>query len=121
MRRRLLLLSAPLLSVTAWAGDAMPPAERTRVERLIRYVESRADLVFVRNGKDYNCADAATFLREKLSAMGGDVATARQFIDQIASKSSMSGEPYMVRHPDGRMEPSAKFLGDELKRIEAGH
>src|SRR5215471_16993327 len=110
MRRRLLLLSGPLLAFAAWADDAMPPAERSRVDRLIQYVESRTDLAFVRNGTSYSSKDAATFLREKMSAMGGNVTTALQFVEQIASKSSMSGEPYMIRYPDGRMEPSAKFL-----------
>jgi len=119
MRRRLLLLSGPLLIRAAWAGDAMPAAERDRVERLISYVESHTDVAFVRNGTAYDSKDAATFLREKMNAMGDRVTTAQQFIEQIATRSSMSGEPYMIRHPDGRTEHSAKFLGDELKRMNA--
>jgi hypothetical protein len=118
MRRRLLLLSAPLLAAAAWGGDTMPPAERSRVDRLIQYVESRTDVAFVRNGAAYSSKDAAAFLREKMGAMGGQVTTARQFIDLIATRSSMSGEPYTIRHPDGRTEPSAKFLHDELKRMD---
>jgi hypothetical protein len=119
MRRRLLLLSGSLWLCLAWAGDGMPEAERTRVERLIVYVESRTDVAFVRNGTAYSSRDAATFLRGKMDRMGNGVTTAQQFIEQIASKSSTSGEPYMIRHPDGRMEHSAKFLGEELKRMEA--
>ncbi len=49
--------------------------------------------------------------------MGDDVTTARQFIDNIASKSSTSGQPYGVE-VDGRSQPSAQFLGDELARLE---
>jgi hypothetical protein len=97
----------------------MPAGERDRVDRLIGYVESRTDLAFVRNGQDYSSKDAASFLREKMDQMGGSVTTAQQFIDQIATRSSMSGEPYMIRHPDGRTEHSAKFLSDELRRMDA--
>jgi hypothetical protein len=118
MRRRLLLLSAPLLAAAAWGGDTMPPAERGRVDRLIHYVESRTDVAFVRNGTAYSSKDAATFLREKIDAMGGQVTTAHQFIELIATRSSTSGEPYTIRHADGRREPSAKFLQDELRRMD---
>jgi len=119
MRRRLLLLFFPLLAAGARASDdRMPPHERARVERLIAYVESRTDVAFVRNGTAYNSQDAASFLRGKMDAMGDRVTTAQQFIDFIASRSSTSGEPYMVRHADGHMEHSAKFLGEELKRME---
>ena len=118
MRRRSLLLSGLLLVPAARAGDAMPPAERERVERLIVYVESRADVAFMRNGAAYSSREAARFLRGKMDRMGGDVSTAQQFIDRIASRSSTSGQPYMIRHADGRIEQAAKFLGDELKRIE---
>jgi hypothetical protein len=120
MRRRLLLLSGSLLLPLARAGDAMPAGERSRVERLIAYVESRSDVAFVRNGTAYSSRDAASFLRGKMDQMGSRVTTAQQFIEQIASRSSTSGEPYMIRHADGRMEHSSKFLGDELKRMETG-
>jgi hypothetical protein len=120
MRRRLVLLSGSLqLAATAPAGDAMPEGERARVDRLILYVESRTDVAFVRNGTAYTSRDAATFLRGKMDRMGRGVTTAQQFVEQIASKSSTSGEPYMIRHADGRVEHSAKFLGEELKRMEA--
>lgn len=118
MRRRLLLLSGSLLLPVARAGDAMPAPEKHRVERLIAYVESRTDVAFVRNGTAYSSRDAASFLRGKMDHMGDGVMTAQQFIDRIASRSSTSGEPYMIRHADGRMEHSARFLGDELKRMD---
>ena len=46
------------------------------------------------------------------------VNTAQQFIEQIASKSSTSDEPYVIRFTDGREMPAAKFLSDELKRMD---
>jgi hypothetical protein len=118
-RRHALCLIASLASANAaWAELA--PAERARIERLIRYVETRKDVRFVRNGTDYSCDDAAKFLRKKLDSMGEHVRTAHEFIDQIASKSSTSGQPYTIRFSNGHIEPAAKFLQDELKRMDTG-
>jgi hypothetical protein len=105
---------------TAGIGAAAPPLqEQTRIDKLIRHVETQKGMRFIRNGTDYSCEDAAKFLRGKMESMGNEVTTARDFIDRIATKSSMSGKPYHVRFSDGRLIPAAQFLGDELKRLEA--
>src|SRR5205085_12126360 len=92
-RRRLLLAAAFawLAIVIAPAAHALSAPEQARIERLIKYVESRTDLQFVRNGSSYSSEDAAKFLRGKLDGMGGNVNTAQQFIEQIATRSSSSG------------------------------
>jgi hypothetical protein len=118
-RRRFVVGTVFGLVVTGSATAAPPAHELNRIERLIRFVESQKDMKFIRNGSEYTCAEAAKFLRGKLESMGGDVSTAREFIERIASKSSMSGEPYHVKLADGRLLPAAQFLGDELKRIDA--
>jgi hypothetical protein len=117
MMRRALLLMAFLWGAGAAAAD-MSPAEQARIDRLIAFVESRKGMTFVRNGKDYSCEDAARFMRGKLKSMGEHVSTAQQFIEQIASKSSTTGQPYVIRFADGKTEPAAKFLGDELHRMD---
>jgi hypothetical protein len=96
-----------------------PPHEQGRIDRLIRYVESQKDMKFIRNGSEYSCAEAARFLRGKLETLAADITTAREFIERVATKSSMSGQPYHVKFGDGRLMPAAQFLSDELKRIEA--
>lgn len=116
MHRRAVLTLALLGAATVWA--APPPAEQARIERLIDFVEAQKDIRFIRNGSDYSAKDAAKFLRSKFDKMGEHVNTAQQFIEQIASKSSTSNEPYMIRLADGREVPAAKFLGDELKRMD---
>ena len=72
---------ASLLTTPGWAAlGAPPPHEQTRIEKLIRYVETQKALKFIRNGTEYTAEDAGKFLRGKLEAMGGEVTTARQFI-----------------------------------------
>jgi len=121
MRRRAcvaLALGACVVSALALAAD-MPSVERARIDRLIRYVESRTDVQFMRNGSAHDSREAAKFLRGKLDAMGDRVTSAKQFIEQIASKSSSSGEPYLIRFADGRTQTAYHFLVEELRRIDA--
>jgi hypothetical protein len=42
-----------------------------------------------------------------------------QFIDGIASKSSLSGKPYQVRQADGTTTPSRDLFLKKLRTIEA--
>ena len=118
MRRRAVLLAALLASAGALAAPSA--AEQARIQRLIAYVEAQSTIRFVRNGSAYSSKDAATFLRKKFEKMGEHVTTAQQFIEQIASKSSTTGEVYQIRFQDGRQIPAARFLGDELKRMDDG-
>ena len=117
MYRRYFVMSSTLLFARG-ALAAPSPREQSRIDRLIHYVESQKDMKFVRNGTEYTCAEAAKFLRGKLEVMGTEVTSAREFIERIATKSSMSGQPYHVKFADGRTMMAAQFLGDELRRME---
>ena len=117
MKRRLFIGSALVLATRICvAKEAISPEEMARIEHLCDAVARSKGMHFVRNGTAYSADDAATFLREKLKAMGHGVTTAEEFIDKVATKSSMSGKPYTVRFVDGREIPSADFLRAELAR-----
>ena len=119
MVRRDFLVSVAATSCAFGALAAPPPHEQSRIDKLIRFVETRKDMKFIRNGTEYSCAEAAKFLRGKMDMMGEGVSTAREFIERIGTKSSMSGKPYQVKFADGKLMPAAQFLSDELKRMEA--
>jgi hypothetical protein len=118
MFRRSFLVSVTTLMALRAVAAAPPPHEQSRIDKLISFVEAQKGMKFVRNGTEYECSDAAKFLRGKLVSMGDDIKTAREFIERIASKSSMSGKPYEVKFADGKTMLASKFLGDELKRLE---
>ena len=50
----------------------------------------------------------------KLNAAGSVIQTADDFITNIASHSSMTGQPYYIEFPDGTMIESEKWLRDRL-------
>lgn len=118
-RRGLLCLLAGLYGAwSAHAAAAPSPAEMARIERLLAMIGGRRDIRLVRNGSDYDPDTAVRFLRGKLGAMGGEVRTAEDFIDRIASRSSTTGQLYWVRLSDGRDIPAGDFLHVELKRLD---
>ena len=118
MIRRFFVASAASL-IALGAKSARSLQEQTRIDRLIMIIETRSDMRFIRNGSEYDGVEAARFLRGKLETMGKDVNTAREFIEQIASRSSMSGQPYQVKFADGKTMAAGKFLLEELSRLEA--
>lgn len=92
--------------------------ESQKIEHLLKYVESLKGAMFIRNGESHPPAEAAAHLRMKWEKAGNKVKTAVDFIEICASKSSMSGKPYMIKMPDGKELPARDVLMRELKRIQ---
>lgn len=121
MRRPELAL---LVLTGLFAGRAALPAENhsltetEKIQALLKHVASLQDARFVRNGKEYDAGTAARFLRGKWEAHRDEVKTARDFIEKVASASSTSGKPYLIRFKDGREVRSRQYLGERLKELE---
>jgi hypothetical protein len=102
-------------------GTSVPShlTEAAKIQALISSVEQLKGAVFIRNGVEYDGAKAAEHLRRKLGYAGKRVQTAEQFIDMLATGSSMSGKPYRIRFADGHSVESAVYFHEQLKRLEA--
>jgi len=109
----------------ATAHTPLPPlpaprlSEAQKIQALIHSVETLQGAVFIRNGSEYDGAKAAAHLRTKLDYAGKKVQTAEQFIDKLATGSSMTGQPYKIRFADGRTVESAVFFHEQLRKLEA--
>ncbi|MEM6393230.1 MAG: DUF5329 domain-containing protein [Planctomycetota bacterium] len=93
--------------------------ETQKIERLIQGIADMPDAVFIRNGSEHAADKAASHLRRKWNAVGDRVTTAEQFIEHLASRSSMTGKPYHIRTPDGQTTPSRDYLLKQLQLINA--
>lgn len=93
-------------------------SESAKIEQLIKHVENLEDAVFIRNGSKYSAANAAKFLRGKRDAHADDARTAEDFIAKLASASSTSGKPYLIRFKDGTEKPCGDVLKAQLKKLE---
>jgi hypothetical protein len=98
------------------AGEVAADEQRT-IEALIASVARLGDATFLRNGKSYAASSAARFLREKWRSRQSEVQSAEAFIDRVASFSSTTGKPYLIRFADGREVSSAEYLRAELARL----
>lgn len=74
-------------------------SEIGKIEELLARIES-ADLIFIRNGKEYSSRDAAQHIRTKWKR-APEIVTLNDFIEKIASHSSTTGEPYQVKMKNG--------------------
>ena len=140
LRTWLLLAALPggLLALSAHAGpahappsqaasaQAAPPAAipagtRTpavEIEGLIAAL-GRSGCSFQRNGSWHDAAEAEKHLRRKYEWLRDRdrIVSAEQFIEDGASRSSMTGRAYQVRCPGQAAQPSARWLRDRLQAL----
>ncbi len=100
----------PLTSETA----AAPETSAETIEYLIAYV-AQSKLTFIRNGQEHDSVTAVAHMRRKYEYLKASIATPEDFIEQVASKSLLSGRAYMVRLPGGREAPVEAWLRGVLK------
>jgi hypothetical protein len=101
-------------------GSTKTMTEAEKIERFLAEIESAKGDVFIRNGVEYSAKDAADHLRTKLNAAGDRIETAEQFIQHVASASSLTGELYRVRLANGTEVLAADYLREKLAQLEAG-
>jgi hypothetical protein len=86
---------------------------------LIESVAQLTDATFIRNGKSYSASSASRFLLEKWQSPQSEVHPAEDFIDHVASSSSITSKPYLIRFSEGRQVSSVAFLRAQLARLRA--
>lgn len=113
----MMMVLVSLLAVQCYAQDS---SESAKINYLITSVEALEGATFIRNGSEYDAQSASKHLRLKLKVAGGKVKTAEDFINLCASKSSMTGEPYLIKFADGTTVQSERFFRDRLKAFVTG-
>src|SRR5580765_8449363 len=111
-----MLAAAPALAAE------LPSSARTEIDALLSRLAA-SECRFNRNGSWYSASKARDHMQMKLNYLikKGRIASAEDFIEQAASRSSFSGKPYTVLCPNQDEVPSAVWLGGELRKIREGH
>jgi len=104
-----------LLSLVVARAYAQDFSETAKIQYLLASVEALEGAKFIRNGREYDARAASSHLRLKLKVAGNKVKTAEDFIKLCASKSSITGEPYLMRFADGATVKSEVFFRNKLK------
>ena len=90
---------------------------QAEIAHLLAFVRS-SECVFIRNGKNYEGHDAETHIKRKYNHFKDLIATAEDFIQLTATRSTLSGQVYMV-HCGEREIPSGTWLQTELKAFRS--
>jgi uncharacterized protein DUF5329 len=112
-----LLLGLALLPV---ARAATPAIAQTEINYLLESVRS-SGCEFFRNGSWYDAKKAEAHLRDKYEMLAARdrINKAEDFIEEAATKSSLSGQPYQVRCVGHDAVTSEQWLRDVLARYRA--
>jgi hypothetical protein len=114
MKRYALILSTILL-----AGALSSPAYAETMDVEIDYLLNtvgQSDCTFTRNGKSYPAADAQKHLQTKRKRGKRYFSSADEFIEKLASKSSMSGKPYSIQCGEAAEQPSGEWFAALLAK-----
>ena len=111
------LWPALLLGWASLVSATPSPEEHLRIQALIQRVEKSTSMSFLRNGTAHTAAEAAEHMQAKYAHFKNKIATAEDFVDLCASRSEMSGKPYMVKMGDAAPVEAGTFLKDELRTL----
>jgi hypothetical protein len=114
-------LLALVLSASALLAHATPSDTENRlIDTLIQHVSAMRSMIFLRNGSEYNAADAAKHMQAKYDYFKKELVTAEDFIDRCASRSEMTGQAYKVKLTGGVVRDANEFLNGELRALRQG-
>ena len=95
------------------AATAAESLDQT-INYLLDYI-GKSDAVFIRNGATYTPPEAAEHIKAKYEHFKKDIKTPEDFIRLSASKSLLTGKPYLVRPRGGKEQPMTEWLTEALK------
>jgi hypothetical protein len=93
------------------AGESL---EQT-INYLLDYV-AKSDATFIRNGQTHTPREAVNHIKAKYEHFKIEIKTPEDFIRLAASKSLLTGKPYLVRAPDGKEMRLDVWLTEALKQ-----
>jgi hypothetical protein len=113
-----LLLALPLACIAQPAAPPVPAQAQAEIDHLFDYI-SHSNCRFNRNGSWHGMDVARSHVNNKYQYLKdrGQVDSAESFIENAASRSSLSGEDYLVQCPQADPVPSGAWLRAELARF----
>jgi len=113
--RKILITAFVIIAIFSAAVSAQDNIGKKKIEFLIASIHDLKDAKFIRNGAEHDGVEAAKHLRLKLEKAGKHVRTADDFIRLCASKSYITGKPYIIKYPDGKTITAEKYLREKIK------
>lgn len=112
-------LSAFLLLVSG-PGRSEPTARIDQtIQHMMAYVAG-SGLTFIRNAEQYTSTEAAEHMDKKYRHFRDDIETPEDFIEMCATKSLLSGAPYLIIDAQGYELRTSDWLNAELALYRTG-
>lgn len=114
---KIMLVFSVLLMLISSAVYSEGRADPGTLEKTVQYlldVVTCSNLVFIRNGEQHNGEEAAAHMRKKYNYFKNRIETPENFIEYAATKSLMSGKPYLVVTESGEKMLCARWLRQVL-------
>jgi hypothetical protein len=99
--------------LVACAAPAQAAGLEAEIQHLLDFIAA-SPCAFIRNGVAYDGKEAVEHIKDKYEYYRTDIHSAEDFIALAASKSAMSGKPYLVKCGDAT-EPAADWIARELE------
>ncbi|UTF59343.1 DUF5329 domain-containing protein [Gilvimarinus sp. DA14] len=97
---------------------ACAASDEEEIQYLIDFV-AESGVTFIRNGSEHSAREAAEHLQMKYNRASRYAKDAEGFIDNLASKSSITRRPYQVVLADGTMLNASDWLYSALRQYRA--
>jgi Family of unknown function (DUF5329) len=94
----------------------VPLVQVNEVNHLLDFVKN-SGCIINRNGTDYPAEKAIEHIEMKYDYFRNDINNSEDFIEYAATKSTMSGDYYMVTCPGEKTVRTQDWLMNELKRF----
>lgn len=112
---RLVVLSLAIACInSATAGESLDQT----INYLLNYIAT-AHVSFIRNGAAHTPAEGVEHVKAKYEHFKKDIKTPEDFIRLAATKSLLSGQPYLVKLESGKERRLDEWLTDALKAHRA--
>ena len=112
------ILLVPVLLFSCAAQSFAAESLQQTIDYLLDYV-AKSDATFIRNGASHTPVEAVAHIKAKYEHFKNEIKTPEDFIRLAASKSSLTGKPYLVRTPNGNEMRLDAWLTDALKEYRA--
>jgi hypothetical protein len=100
---------------TSMANDSRPEDLDRTIAYLLQHV-TQSNLIFIRNGVMHSPKEAAEHMRRKYEYFKKKIRTPEDFIRLCSSMSTVTGRPYQVKLPDGRLLRTDQWMLSALSQ-----
>ena len=104
------------LIILAGVNADVPPGQVAEVDHLLEFVKDSGCMIN-RNGSEHRAADGVEHIKKKYDYFRDDIHDTEEFIEYSATKSTMSGDYYMVTCAGKAAIRTQDWLLEELMRF----